>query len=105
MYILKRMNILDTDGSNLFDLLIRDEIDSLELPIDPNEMLTTFGIEAARFMIENLTEVFSTNDINKRHIVALCDRMNRGGEFMSVDRHGITKENIGPLLNLVLKKY
>ena len=99
VYIEKDEYILDTDGSNLFDLLIRDEIDSTRTySIDPNEMLTTFGIEAARFMIENqLTEVFSTNDINKRHIAVLCDRMNRGGEFMSVDRHGINKENIGPL--------
>ena len=30
-------------------------------------------------------------------LLFLCDRMNRGGEFMSVDRHGINKENIGPL--------
>ena len=60
-------------------------------------MLTTFGIEAARFMIQNqLKDVFG-DKTNDRHIGVLCDRMNRGGEFMSVDRHGINKENIGPL--------
>ena len=49
-------------------------------------------------MIQNqLKDVFIDNDLNDRHIAVLCDRMNRGGEFMSVDRHGINKENIGPL--------
>ena len=92
-YILER-----PDGSNLFDLLIRDEIDSTRTySIDPNEMLIVFGIEVARFMLENqLIEVFGTK-VNPRHIGVLCDRMNRGGDFMSVDRHGINKENIGPL--------
>ena len=48
-------------------------------------------------MLENqLIEVFGTK-VNPRHIGVLCDRMNRGGDFMSVDRHGINKENIGPL--------
>jgi DNA-directed RNA polymerase II subunit RPB1 len=90
--------ILETDGSNLFELLTRDEVDATRTySIDPNEMLTTFGIEAARFMIQNqLKDVFG-DKTNDRHIGVLCDRMNRGGEFMSVDRHGINKENIGPL--------
>jgi DNA-directed RNA polymerase II subunit RPB1 len=92
-YILER-----PDGSNLFDLIIRDEIDSTRTySIDPNEMMIVFGIEVARFMLENqLIEVFGTK-VNPRHIGVLCDRMNRGGDFMSVDRHGINKENIGPL--------
>ena len=46
VYAKKDEYMLETDGSNLFELLIRDEVDATRTySIDPNEMLTTFGIE------------------------------------------------------------
>ena len=32
-----------------------------------------------------------------RHVSLLCDKMNCQGDFMSVNRFGLKKENIGPL--------
>lgn len=92
---------LSTDGSNLFDILITDGVDSERTySIDPNEMNSIFGIECARFIIEEqINSVLDGSDANTspRHVSLLCSKMTRGGDIMSVDRHGINKENIGPL--------
>jgi DNA-directed RNA polymerase beta' subunit len=92
---------LDTDGSNLFDLLIREGVDATRtFSADPNDMLSIFGIEAAKFMIENQLRVLLENNSAKtsqRHLALLCNRMCQRGNIMQVDRHGINKENIGPL--------
>ena len=63
-------------------------------------MYSIFGIEAARFQIQyQLHKVLSDNSINisPRHIDLLCDKMCQHSDIMSVSRHGIKKENIGPL--------
>ena len=93
--------VLNTDGSNLFDILISEGVDTKRTySIDPNEINCIFGIEAARFMIEEqIKEVLQGSDAmtSPRHLSLLCNKMTRGGDIMSVDRHGINKENIGPL--------
>ena len=85
----------------LFDILIRKGIDANRtFSIDPNEMYSIFGIEAARFQIQyQLNKVLTDNGINisPRHLDLLCDKMCQNGDIMSVSRHGIKKENIGPL--------
>ena len=96
-----------TDGTKtlnqhiLFDILIRKGIDyKRTFSIDPNEMYSIFGIEAARFQIQyQLNKVLGDNGINisPRHLDLLCDKMCQNGDIMSVSRHGIKKENIGPL--------
>jgi DNA-directed RNA polymerase II subunit RPB1 len=89
------------DGSNLFDILMETGVDATRTySIDPNEMYSIFGIEAARFMIEDqLKGVLraSKAEPSPRHIALLCDKMNAQGDFMSVNRFGLKKENIGPL--------
>ena len=63
-------------------------------------MYSIFGIEAARFQIQyQLNKVLTDNDINisPRHLDLLCDKMCQNGDIMAVSRHGIKKENIGPL--------
>lgn len=93
--------VINTDGSNLFDILMIDGVDKERTySIDPNEMNSVFGIEAARYMIENqITDVLegSRAMTSPRHVSLLCNKMTNGGNIMSVDRHGINKENIGPL--------
>ena len=85
----------------LFDILIRKGIDyNRTFSIDPNEMYSIFGIEAARFQIQyQLNKVLTDNSIkiSPRHLDLLCDKMCQNGDIMSVSRHGIKKENIGPL--------
>ena len=100
-FISKKEYYLDTEGSNLFEALIRKGVDPYRtLCIDPNEMYSVFGIEVARFIIQNqLTMLLLEFDINlsPRHLDLLCDKMCQNGDIMSINRHGIKKENIGPL--------
>jgi DNA-directed RNA polymerase beta' subunit len=102
LYSEKKEYYMDTDGSNLFDLLIKDGIDATRTySVDPNDMLSVFGIEAARFTIENqlriLLENNSSTKISQRHLALLCNKMCQRGGIMAVHRHGINRENIGPL--------
>lgn len=100
-YVSKKENYLDTEGSNLFDILVRKGVDvTRTYSIDPNEVYAIYGIEAARFVIQyQLTQLLAESGINlsSRHLDLLCDKMCQNGDIMSVNRHGIKKENIGPL--------
>ena len=100
-FLSKKEYYLDTEGSNLFEVLIRKGVDPYRTYcIDPNEMYAVFGIEVARFIIQyQLTVLLMQFDINlsPRHLDLLCDKMCQNGDIMSVNRHGIKKENIGPL--------
>ena len=100
-FVSKKEFTISTEGSNLFDILIRKGVDSTRTySIDPNEMYAIFGIEAARFQIQyQLNQVLRGSDLNlsPRHLDLLCDKMCQNGDIMSVSRHGIKKENIGPL--------
>lgn len=100
-FVDKKEYKITTFGTNLFDILIRKGVDSTRtFSIDPNEMYSVFGIEAARFQIMyQLNQVLLNNDIkiSPRHLDLLCDKMCQNGDIMSISRHGIKKENIGPL--------
>ena len=100
-FVSKSEFTINTEGSSLFDILIRDGVDSKRtFSIDPNEMYSVFGIEAARFQIQyQLNQVLYVSDIklSPRHLDLLCDKMCQNGDIMSVSRHGIKRENIGPL--------
>jgi len=100
-FVSKKEFTISTEGSNLFDIIIRKGVDSTRTySIDPNEMYSVFGIEAARFQIQyQLNQVLLNSDVklSPRHLDLLCDKMCQNGDIMSVSRHGIKKENIGPL--------
>lgn len=89
---------LTTQGSNLFDLLSRDDIDDTRsFCNDPNEMAMIFGIEAGKFIIEHEFYNIMDNPTNPRHISLLTNKITHNGSFMSINSHGINKEDIGPL--------
>ena len=73
--------ILETDGTNLIDILPKDYIDPTKTT--SNNIIETFellGIEATRnLLIEQLDEVFEEY-INSRHIELLCDVMTSTGQ-------------------------
>ena len=100
-FVEKKEYVMSTSGSNLFDILIRNGVDSTRTySIDPNEMYSVFGIEAARYQIQyqmNQVLLKSSIELSPRHLDLLCDKMCQNGDIMSVSRHGIKKENIGPL--------
>ena len=99
-FVPKDIWVLDTVGTNLKEILSLDIIDSKRTySNDIQEVYKTLGIEAARQCIYNeVTEAFSdTSYINYHHISMLCDRMCATYKMVSIFRHGINNDDIGPI--------
>ena len=100
-YSVKESWVLDTVGSNLSSILSLQNIDSnLTTSNDIQEVFRVLGIEAARQTIYNeLVEVieFDGTYINSHHLDLLCDRMCATIKMVSIFRHGINNDNIGPI--------
>ena len=97
----KEIYVLDTIGTNLSDILKLDYINKNKtFSNDIIEMKNILGIEAARKCLFNeILEVmeFDSTYINHHHIHLLCDRMTCNHKMVSIFRHGINKDNIGPI--------
>jgi DNA-directed RNA polymerase II subunit RPB1 len=93
--------VLDTIGTNLLDVLGLDFIDNKRtLSNDIVEIYHVLGIEAARQAIYNeLVEVveFDGTYINYHNYSVLVDRMTSTSKLISIFRHGINNDNIGPI--------
>jgi len=91
--------VLDTDGTNLIDILANQNVDSTRtISNDIREIYDTLGIEAARnALYKELVAVTSEGSMNYRHMSLLIDTMTYKGQLMSIDRHGINRGDIGPL--------
>ena len=93
--------VLDSVGTNLIDLLSLDYIDKYRtITNDIQEVYRTLGIEAARQAIFNeISEVieFDNTYINYHHLSILCDRMTCADKMISIFRHGINNDDIGPI--------
>ena len=93
--------VLDTIGTNLLDVLGLDYIDNTRtLSNDIVEIYNVLGIEAARQAIYNeLVEVveFDGTYINYHNYSVLVDRMTFTHKLISIFRHGINNDNIGPI--------
>ena len=63
--------------------------------------MQVLGIEAVRKAVEKeLHHVISFDGsyVNYRHLALLCDVMTARGHLMAVTRHGINRQEIGPLM-------
>ena len=93
--------VLDTIGTNLLDVLGLDYIDSNRtVSNDVMEIFDVLGMEAARQCIYNeLSEVleFDGAYVNAHHMGLLCDRMTFTEKLISIFRHGINNDDIGPI--------
>jgi len=93
--------VLDTVGTNMMSILALDYIDANRtISNDIVEVFNVLGIEAARQTIYNeLVEVieFDGTYINSHHFSILCDRMTFTNKMISIFRHGINNDNIGPI--------
>jgi DNA-directed RNA polymerase II subunit RPB1 len=93
--------VLDTIGTNLLDVLGLDFIDNKRtISNDIIEIFNVLGIEAARQSIYNeLVEVveFDGTYINFHNYSVLVDRMSATSKLISIFRHGINNDNIGPI--------
>jgi DNA-directed RNA polymerase II subunit RPB1 len=99
VYTKKDTWVLDTTGTNLIHMLGLDYIDAKRtVSNDIQEVYRVFGIEAARQAIYNeLVEVFDDSPINYHHVALLCDRMTVSSSMISIFRHGINSDDIGPI--------
>jgi len=93
--------VLDTNGTNLLDVLGLSFIDNKRsISNDIVEIYNVLGIEAARQAIYNeLVEVveFDGTYINFHNYSVLVDRMTYTEKLISIFRHGINNDNIGPI--------
>ena len=98
-YTKKEIWVLDTVGSNLMEILSMGSIDAKRtISNDIQEINRVLGIEAARqALMAELEEAFDTTYINHHHISLLCDRMTANSSLISIFRHGINNDDIGPI--------
>ena len=100
-YVKKDIWVLDTIGTNMLDVLGLDYIDPTRTySNDIIEIYNVLGMEAARFAIYNeLAEVleFDGAYVNAHHMALLCDRMTFNYKMISIFRHGINNDDIGPI--------
>jgi DNA-directed RNA polymerase II subunit RPB1 len=92
--------ILETNGSNLLEILSNDYIDvERTITNDILEFHEIFGIEATRELIfRELMKLFANKHPNPRHIQMLADVMSYRGILMQIERHGMNKNpEIGPI--------
>ena len=101
VYLTKETWVIDTVGTNLLDILSLDYIDTERtFTNDIREIHKILGIEAARQSIYNeISDVieFDNTYINSHHIALLCDRMTCNSNMVSIFRHGINNDDIGPI--------
>ncbi len=98
-YVKSDIWVMDTMGTNLMQVLALDTIDTTRtISNDIQEIYRVLGIEAARVAIMNeLVESFDDTYINYHHLSVLCDRMTANERMISIFRHGINSDNIGPI--------
>ena len=100
-YVSKDMWVLDTVGTNLMGVLALDYVDKNEtISNSIMEIYKVLGIEAARQAIYNeFSEVIESDGtyINTHHLEMLADRMTYSYKPISIFRHGINNDNIGPI--------
>lgn len=100
-FVKKETWVLDTVGTNLMQLLSMKDIDvTRTYTNDIQEIYRVLGVEAARQSIMNeISEVieFDSTYINYHHLGILCDRMTCNDAMVSIFRHGINNDNIGPI--------
>uniref|UniRef100_A0A8C3Q3J8 DNA-directed RNA polymerase subunit n=1 Tax=Chrysolophus pictus TaxID=9089 RepID=A0A8C3Q3J8_CHRPC len=94
--------ILETDGVSLMRVLSEKDVDPVRTTSnDIVEIFTVLGIEAVRKALEReLYHVISFDGsyVNYRHLALLCDTMTSRGHLMAITRHGVNRQDTGPLM-------
>jgi len=95
-------NNIETDGTCLGDVFMNASINyKKSISNIPIEVLEILGIEATRILLmDEIRKVleFDGGYINPKHFCTLVDVMTHKGYLMSITRHGINKNETGPLM-------
>ncbi|MHA1682035.1 MAG: DNA-directed RNA polymerase subunit A' [Promethearchaeota archaeon] len=105
--VMVKEDIIETNGSNLYDVLREDCVDYQKTT--SNDVIETYnvlGIEAARLVLfrelQNVIE-FDGSYVNYRHLLLLVDKMCHFGEPIPISRHGMQKTDTGFLQQLTFE--
>eukprot|EP00897_Mesotaenium_endlicherianum_P002261 jgi/Mesen1/2062/ME000150S01157 len=94
--------ILDTEGVNMLAVMSHPQVDSSRTTSNHLiEVIEVLGIEAVRqALLKELRDVISFDGsyVNYRHLAILCDVMTYRGHLMSITRHGINRNDTGPMM-------
>jgi DNA-directed RNA polymerase II subunit RPB1 len=101
---LKEQYILSTDGINMSGIRGILGIDHTKtITNDMYSIYANFGIEAVRNkLINEITELI--DNVNYHHISLLVDVMTHSGSLISIDRHGINRQDTDPLSRASFEK-
>ncbi|KDP43701.1 hypothetical protein JCGZ_22328 [Jatropha curcas] len=93
---------LDTEGVNLLAVMCNENVDARRTTSNHLiEVIEVLGIEAVRrSLLDELRVVISFDGsyVNYRHLAILCDTMTYRGHLMAITRHGINRNDTGPLM-------
>ena len=91
--------VISTAGTNLREILTNSYIDqSRTVSNDVVEIYNVLGIEAARqALFDEIMAVLADAYVNFCHVSLLIDTMTNKGHLSSINRHGINRNDIGPL--------
>ncbi|KAL1546514.1 DNA-directed RNA polymerase II subunit rpb1 [Salvia divinorum] len=94
--------MLDTEGVNLLAVICHDDVDASRTTSNHLiEVIEVLGIEAVRkALLDELRVVISFDGsyVNYRHLAILCDTMTYRGHLMAITRHGINRNDTGPMM-------
>ncbi|KAL9230059.1 hypothetical protein vseg_005452 [Gypsophila vaccaria] len=94
--------MLDTEGVNLLAVMCHQDVDASRTTSNHLiEVMEVLGIEAVRkALLDELRVVISFDGsyVNYRHLAILCDTMTYRGHLMAITRHGINRNDTGPLM-------
>lgn len=94
--------MLDTEGVNMLAVMTHDDVDATRTVSNHLiEVIEVLGIEAVRqSLLSELRAVISFDGsyVNYRHLAILCDIMTYRGHLMAITRHGINRNDTGPMM-------
>ncbi|CAN1226378.1 DNA-directed RNA polymerase II subunit RPB1 [Linum perenne] len=94
--------MLDTEGVNLLAVMCHESVDAQRTSSNHLiEVIEVIGIEAVRrSLLDELRVVISFDGsyVNYRHLAILCDTMTYRGHLMAITRHGINRNDTGPMM-------
>ncbi|KAK7274223.1 hypothetical protein RIF29_15304 [Crotalaria pallida] len=94
--------MLDTEGVNLLVVMCHEDVDATRTTSNHLiEVIEVLGIEAVRrTLLDELRVVISFDGsyVNYRHLAILCDTMTYRGHLMAITRHGINRNDTGPMM-------